>query len=405
MRKEFLPYCLPMIGDEEIAEVVDSLRSGWITTGPKTRLFEDQFRAYTGALQAIAVSSCTAALHLSLAAMGIGPGDEVIVPTLTFCATANVVAHLGATPVLTDVDRNGLLTPEAAQKAITARTRAVIPVHFAGQACEMDGLRQVAQKHGVRIVEDAAHAVGAAYKGEKIGQMGEAVAFSFYATKNMTTGEGGMITTRDPELAERMRRIALHGMSRDAWKRYSETGSWYYEVLEPGYKANMTDIQAALGIHQLRRLDGFIQRRQQLAALYHGRLSRFAELELPEELPDRRHVYHLYPIRLRPELLTADRALFIEELKRNNIGASVHFIPLHRHPYYRNSGRYEQRQFPEAERIYSGSLSLPLYPRMSDADAEAVCASVADLVRQYRRPAFPGCSVETSKTELTGSGL
>jgi dTDP-4-amino-4,6-dideoxygalactose transaminase len=394
-----------MIGEEEIAEVVDSLRSGWITTGPKTRLFEDQFRAYTGAPHAIAVSSCTAALHLSLAAMGIGPGDEVIVPTLTFCATANVVAHLGATPVLTDVDRSGLLTPDAVQQAITARTRAVIPVHFAGQACEMDGLRKAAQEHGLRIVEDAAHAVGAEYRGERIGQTGEAVAFSFYATKNMTTGEGGMITTTDPALAERMRRIALHGMSRDAWKRYSETGSWYYEVLEPGYKANMTDIQAAIGIHQLRRLDGFIQRRQQLAALYHERLSRFAELELPEELPNRSHVYHLYPIRLNPELLSGDRALFIEELKRKNIGASVHFIPLHRHPYYRDSGKYEQHQFPEAERIYSGSLSLPLYPRMSDADAETVCESVAELVRQYRLPNFAGYSVESSNTELAGTVL
>lgn len=376
MRNQFLPYCLPLIGEEEVAEVVDSLRSGWVTTGPKVKRFEEDFAAYTGARHAIAVNSCTAALHLALAAAGVGPGDEVIVPTLTFCATANVVVHLGARPVLVDVDEDGLLSAAVVERALTRATKAIIPVHFAGQPCELKSLKDVAARCGAALIEDAAHAVGASYWGRPIGAHGNTAAFSFYATKNMTTGEGGMITTGDDRMAALMRRLALHGMSRDAWKRYTETGSWYYEVLEPGYKDNMTDIQASLGLHQLRKLEPFITRRREIAAVYDSAFATLPDIELPRELPGRRHVYHLYAIRLKAH----DRGEFIDSLRRRNIGASVHFIPLHRHPYYRETYGYRPEEFPVAERLYSGFVSLPLYPRMTDSDVADVVEAVRDTL-------------------------
>jgi dTDP-4-amino-4,6-dideoxygalactose transaminase len=383
-RRKFLPYSLPSLGEEEIQEVVDSLRSGWVTTGPKVKRFEEEFAGYVGARHAVAVNSCTAALHIALTALDVGPGDEVIVPTLTFCATANVVAHLGATPVLVDVDQDGQIAAEAVEAALTARTKAIVPVHYAGQACDLDRMLEIAERHGLGVVEDAAHAAGAEYQGRKIGTHGRAVAFSFYATKNMTTGEGGMITTGDETLAARLRRLALHGMSRDAWKRYTESGSWYYEVVEAGYKDNMTDLAAALGIHQLRRLDGFLRRRRELAARYDAAFASLEELELPRALPGRTHTYHLYPVRLHPGRLNIDRAGFIQELHRLNIGASVHFIPLHRHPFYQTRYGYRPEQFPVAERIYRGLVSLPLYPAMTDADAADVVEAVREVVHTHR---------------------
>ncbi|MBS1829595.1 MAG: DegT/DnrJ/EryC1/StrS aminotransferase family protein [Acidobacteria bacterium] len=382
MRSQFLPYCLPLIGEEEISEVVDSLRSGWVTTGPKVKRFEENFAAYTGAPHAIAVNSCTAALHLALAASGVGPGHEVIVPTLTFCATANVVVHLGARPVLVDVNEHGLMEAPLVERAISKRTKAIIPVHFAGQSCDLHALQSLAAQHGLPLIEDAAHAVGTTYQGQQIGTHGQATAFSFYATKNMTTGEGGMITTSDDRMAATMRRLALHGMSRDAWKRYTETGSWYYEVLEPGYKDNMTDLQASLGLHQLRKLELFIARRREIAAFYNQRLGGCPGLDLPTELPTGRHVYHLYPIRLR----NRNRAEFIEQLRERNIGASVHFIPLHRHPYYREAFGYRPEQFPMAEHLYRGFVSLPLYPRMTDEDASDVVDAVQSIVEGESGP-------------------
>lgn len=385
MRTQFLPYCLPMIGEDEISEVVDSMRSGWVTTGPKVRSFEEAFAAYVGAPHAIAVNSCTAALHLSLAALGIGPGDEVIVPTMTFCATANVVFHLGAQPVLVDVDQHGLIDMTAARRAVSPRTRAIVPVHYAGQACDLEGILDLARATGLKVVEDAAHAIGTEYRGRRIGTFGDATAFSFYATKNMTTGEGGMITTSNPEIAARVRRLALHGMSRDAWNRYAQTGSWYYEVLEPGYKYNMTDIQAAVGIHQLRKLDAFIRRRREIATVYRRSFADLPELELPRELAGRFHVYHIFPVRLRT---TLERGEFIEELKRRNIGASVHFIPLHRHPYFRADQWNCAKAFPGADRMYEGLLSLPLYPAMTDSDVQDVVDAVRDIVTQNRIPVF-----------------
>ena len=394
MRDTFLPFSLPTIGEEEIAEVADSLRSGWITTGPKTKRFEEQFREYIGSKHAIAVNSCTAGLHIALTALGIAPGDEVIVPTLTFCSSANVVVHLGARPVLVDVGEDFNITPEAIERAITPKTRAIMPVHYSGQACDLEAIYAIAARHNLPVVEDAAHAVGAEYKGHKIGSdvlqsairnPQSAICFSFYATKNMTTGEGGMITTDDDELAERMRLLSLHGMSRDAWKRYTSTGSWYYEVVLPGYKDNMTDIQAALGIHQLRKLDGFIATRQRYARLYDQAFADLPEIETPITHHDRSHIYHICVIRLNLERLTIDRVQFIEELKALNIGASVHFIPVHLHPFYRETFGYRPCDCPVAERIYEQIISLPLFPKMSEDDVQDVIHAVKNVISRHRR--------------------
>jgi dTDP-4-amino-4,6-dideoxygalactose transaminase len=396
-RNQFLPYALPSIGEEEIAEVVDSLRSGWVTTGPKVKRFEEEFARYLDGRHAIAVSSCTAGLHIALAALGVGPGDEVIVPTLTFCSTANVVVHLGARPVLVDGGDDFNVMPEEIEAAITPRTKAIMPVHYSGQACDLDAIYEIAARYHLAVVEDAAHAVGASYRSSKIGSsrlftslskgvpVRSAAVFSFYATKNMTTGEGGMIATSDDDLAERMRLLTLHGMSRDAWKRYTSAGSWYYEVVEAGYKANMTDIQAALGIHQLRRLDGFIEARQGYARTYDEAFAGLVEIATPIKHPDRSHIYHLYAVRLNLERLTIDRARFIEELRARNIGTSVHFIPVHLHPFYQRCFPYRVGSFPRAEALYERIVSLPLYPGMTEADAEDVVAAVADVVRDFRR--------------------
>ncbi len=400
IREKFLPYALPSIGEEEIAEVVDSLRSGWVTTGPKVKRFETDFAEYVGAKHAIAVNSCTAALHIALTALGVGPGDEVIVPTLTFCSTANVVVHLGACPVLVDVGKDFNVTPEAIEAAITPNTKAIMPVHYGGQPCDLAPIYEIAARHNLAVVEDAAHAVGAAYRGHKIGSDGllrasplvkddrkakTITAFSFYATKNMTTGEGGMITTTDDDLAERMRLLTLHGMSRDAWKRYTNAGSWYYQVLLPGYKDNMTDIQASMGIHQLRRLNGFVQTRQHYACLYDKAFADLPELETPIIHPDRTHIYHLYVIRLNLDRLTIDRAGFIEELKACGIGTSVHFIPVHLHPFYQERFGYRRGWLPQAEALYDCIISLPLYPRMTETDVQDVIQAVRHIVIAKRR--------------------
>jgi dTDP-4-amino-4,6-dideoxygalactose transaminase len=359
---------MPWIGEEEIQEVADRLRSGWITTGPRVKRFERQFATYTGAAHAVAVSSCTAALHISLAALGIGPGDEVIVPTMTFCSTANVVVHLGATPVIVDVDDDLLIDLSCVERAITPRTKAIIPVHYGGQPCDLDALTEL----GIPIIEDAAHAVGAEYRNRKIGSHSLAVSFSFYANKNMSTGEGGMITTNDSAFAEHCRRLSLLGMSRDAWKRYTEAGSWEYEVVEAGYKANMTDVQAAMGIHQLAKLDSFNQRRIHIADRYDEAFGSLAGVILPRRKPEGKHVFHLYAV----QLAEVSRNGFINRLRELKIGTSVHFIPLHRHPLYRASGD----KFPVAERIFAGLVSLPCYPKMTDGDVLDVINSVRTLL-------------------------
>ena len=385
VRRDFLTFAPPSIGEEEIAEVVDTLRSGWITTGPKTARFEEEFARYLGAPGALAVNSCTAALHTALLTAGIGAGDEVITTPLTFAATANVIEHVRGRPVFVDVDPVTLqIDPALLEAAVTSRTRAIIPVHFGGHPADLDSIGTVATRHRLLVIEDAAHALPARYRGRLIGSGGNPVAFSFYATKNLTTGEGGMLTG-DPEFLHRARIASLHGMSHDGWKRYAEGGHWFYEVLLPGFKYNMTDIQAAIGLAQLARLDRLQARRRAVAAAYHAAFAGHDAFELPVERPEVEHAWHLYVLRLQPGVLRIGRDRFIEELTARKIGTSVHFIPLHLHPYYRDTYGYAPDAYPVALSNYERMLSLPLHPGLSEADVDDVVAAVLDIAEEYRR--------------------
>lgn len=379
-----VPFHRAAMGEEEVHAVSDVIRSGWLTMGPKTIEFESEFARYIDAKHAVAVSSCTAALHLALETVGIGPGDEVLVPTTTFTATAEVVTYLGAKPVLVDVDaRTFNMDPADAVHRITPRTRAIIPVHFAGHPCELARIQSVADEHGLHVIEDAAHALPASYRGIKIGSRGEITAFSFYATKSLTTGEGGMITTDNAQYAERMRMMRLHGIGRDAWKRYSAEGTWYYEVLAPGFKYNMTDIQAALGLVQLKKCDAMRNRRCEIAAEYTSAFQRMNSLEPPTLAGDCESSWHLYVLRLHTERLRIGRDGFIKELTKRGIGTSVHFIPLHLHPYYQSAFGYSRGQFPVAEREYERCVSLPIYPRMTQKEIQFVIQAVSEVSEEY----------------------
>jgi dTDP-4-amino-4,6-dideoxygalactose transaminase len=381
-----IPFHKPYITEDEITEVLDSLRSGWLTMGPKTVRFEEEFRDYIGAQDAVSMNSCTAGLHLALMAAGITEGDEVILPAMTFTATAEVVTYLRATPVLVDVDGETLnIDVAAAEEKITRKTKAVIPVHFAGQPCDMDEICDLAARRKLTVIEDAAHAIPALYRGKKIGTIGDLTCFSFYATKALTTGEGGMVTTAHDAWAERMRILRLHGISKDAWKRYTGEGSWYYEVLEAGYKYNMTDIQASLGIAQLRKLDWMRERRKQIADLYTGSFRSLDAVETPVVKADRESAWHLYVVKLAGDALTIDRNRFIEELRDMGTMASVHFIPLYRHPYYQRAFQYSAGGFAVCERVYDQIISLPIYPGMTDEDAGYVAESVEHVARKFRR--------------------
>jgi dTDP-4-amino-4,6-dideoxygalactose transaminase len=385
MNGQFIHFARPDYGDAEIAEVVDTLRSGWTTTGPRTARFEEEFKAYTGAKAALAVNSCTAALHLALAALGIGPGDEVITTPLTFCATVNVIVHVGATPVLVDIGPDFNIDPAAIERAITPRTRAIIPVHIAGLACDMEQIWSIARRHGLFVVEDAAHAAGTRYQNALIGGgQSDAVAFSFYATKNLSTGEGGMVTSSDPALCDRMRVLCLHGIGRDAWKRYSKEGSWFYEVVECGFKYNLSDLQSALGLAQLHRLDAMNSRRREIAQAYDAAFEAMDELQLPPGSGDPGHAWHLYMLRLRTDRLAVDRAGFIEELRRKHVGASVHFIPIPLHPYFRETLELRdpcRRALAEYPRL----VSLPLYSSLADHEVERVIRAVKQTVLESSR--------------------
>ncbi|KJR47082.1 hypothetical protein UF75_2541 [Desulfosporosinus sp. I2] len=385
-RQEFLPYALPLIEEDDIAGVVDSLRSGWIAKGPKTMEFEKQFAEYVGAKYAVAVNSCTAALHLSLVAAGLGEGDEVLTTPMTFAASANVVIHTGAKPIFVDIDPITLnIDPKKIREKITPRTKAIIPVHIAGHPCEMDEIMAIAKEYNLFVLEDAAHAVYTQYKGKLIGSIGNATAFSFYATKNLVTGEGGMITTNDEALYNKIRIMSTHGMSRNAWNRYAEAGSWYYEILSPGYKDNMSDIMAGLGLSQLTKLERMQGIRLEIADYYNTEFGKMAELEAPVELDYARHAWHLYIIKLNLDKLTIDRGAFIEQLKNENIGTSVHFIPVHMHPYYRDTYGYKEGDFPIAEGVFERIISLPLYPKMSMQDARDVVVAVRRVVGRFRK--------------------
>ena len=363
---------------------MDTLRSQWISTGPKTKRFESEFAAFLRAPGALALNSCTAALHTALKTLGIGPGDEVITTPMTFTASVNVIEHVGARPVLVDVEPDTLnIDPRKVEAAITAHTRAILPVHYAGHPADLDALRAMAEAHRFDVVEDAAHALPACYKGRPIGSEGNPVAFSFYATKNLTTGEGGMLTA-DPEFLARARVISLHGMSRDAWKRYDKGASWFYEVLVPGFKYNMTDIQAALGLWQLRKLEQFQERRRAVVSEYDRAFADEPALERPVTRPDVEHAWHLYVLRLRDHALRIDRDRFIQELADRNIGTSVHFIPIHIHPYYRDKYGHTAGAFPIAYDNYRRMVSLPLNPGLTDGDVGDVIEAVLDVVRDFR---------------------
>jgi dTDP-4-amino-4,6-dideoxygalactose transaminase len=376
---EFLPFALPEIGEEEIAEVVDSLRSGWVTTGPKAKRFESDFAAFLGGdVEAIAVNSATAGLHLALEAVGVGPGDEVITTTHTFTASAEVIRYLGADPRFVDVSADTLcIDPAQVERSITPRTKAIIPVHFGGRAADMDRLLAIAKKHRLRVIEDAAHAIPTTCSGKLIGTLASDVTvFSFYANKTMTTGEGGMVVTRDPEIAKRSRVMRLHGISRDAFDRFTaKVPSWRYEVIAPGFKYNMTDVAAAMGIHQLRRVQSFQKRRAEIAALYDEGFAGLPVVLPPKSAPGDMHSWHLYVIQLG-EAARVQRDEFVDRMFARKIGMSVHYIPLHLQPYWRDTYKLSPATFPVSQRAYERSASLPIYSRMTNADVNRVIESV-----------------------------
>jgi Predicted pyridoxal phosphate-dependent enzyme apparently involved in regulation of cell wall biogenesis len=385
-RQEFLPYNIPLIEEDDIAGVVDSLKSGWIAKGPKTMEFEKRFAEYVGAKYAVALNSCTAALHLALVAAGIGEGDEVLTTPMTFASSANVVVHTGAKPVFVDIDPVTMnIDPKKIRAKISPRTKAIIPVHVAGHPCEMDEIMEIAREHNLFVLEDGAHAVYTLYKGKMIGSIGDATAFSFYATKNLVTGEGGMVTTNNEDLYNKIRILSTHGMSRNAWNRYAQAGSWYYEVLAPGYKDNMSDIMAGLGMSQLNKLERMQGLRRDIADYYNVEFGKMPEIEIPVELDYARHAWHLYIIKLNLDMLSIDRGAFIEELKEENIGTSVHFIPLPMHPYYRDTYGYKPGDFPVAESVFERIISLPLYPKMSRQDASDVVNAVGRIIERFRK--------------------
>jgi len=381
---DFLPLTRPDISEDDIAEVVDTLRSGWLVYGGKTQRFEAEFRKLAGAEHAVAVSSCTAGMHLALLAAGVGPGDEVITSPLTFPATANVIVHAGATPVLADICADDLnIDPAEIERRVTPRTKAIMPVHYAGQPCRMDEILAIARRHGLLVIEDAATAAGAYYRGRPIGSLGDATVFSFYAIKNMTTGEGGIVTTDDAALAEKVASLRNHGLDSNAWNRYAKEGQPFYTVTEPGFKYPFTDLQASLGLGQLRRLREFNEKRTRLAALYGKLFARLPEVETPTVRPEVESNWHLYVIRLREAGISRDA--FIAALRERGIGTAVHYLPVHYHPYYRERFGFGKGDYPVTEREFERLVSLPLFPLMSEADVERVVGAVEATVGEKRR--------------------
>lgn len=380
-----VPFHRAPVGEEEALAVCEVIRSGWLTMGPKTFEFEKKFAEYVGAKHAIAVSTGTGALHLSLEAAGVRVDDEVLLPTTTFTATAEAVTYLGARPVLVDVDPVTMnMDVEDAARRITTKTKAIIPVHLAGLPCDMNEIHALARVHHLRVIEDAAHALPSEYKEKRVGQISEFTCFSFYATKTLTTGEGGMITTDNPEAADRMRLMRLHGIERDAWKRYRGDGSWFYEVLEAGFKYNLTDLQSAIGLVQLAKCEAMKQARERIAQRYSDAFSSREELVIPMIPQDRRTSWHLYILRLRLDRLKSDRGGFIEALRRHGVACSVHFIPLHLQPYYRRAYGYQAGDFPHAEREYNSCLSLPIYPGMTEMEINHVISAVLNTAAESR---------------------
>ena len=386
-RDTFIPYNVPDITDAEISEVVDTLKSGWIAKGPRTVKFEKEFAEYLGAKHAVAMNSCTAALHVALAAKGIGPGDEVITTPMTFASTANTIIHVGATPVLADIDyRTGCIDPDEIEKKITPKTKAIVPVHYSGQVCDLDRIYEIADRHGLFVSEDAAHALWSRYKGRLIGnRLRGTASYSFYATKNLTTGDGGMLVTDDDGIAERARVLAGQGMSQNAWNRYAKGGTWKYDIVEAGYKYNMFDIQAALGLIQLRRLEEMQEKRLKIADRYQKAFGAIDAVDPPFVPEYATHCWHLYVLRVVPELLTIDRDRFIVELNERNVGTSVHFIPVHNMSLYRNRFGYKESDLPNAQKHFERIISLPLYPSMTDEEVQYVIDAVRDIVEKFHK--------------------
>lgn len=386
IRADFLPFSLPLLGKEEEDEVIDTLRSGWLTRGPKTARLEEMFKEYIGCKYSICVSSCTAALHLCLAALGIKKGDEVITSPITWPATANVIVHTGATPVFADVDRETLnIDPSSIEKKITSKTKAIMPVHMAGQPCEMDKIRKIAKKHKLYIIEDAAHAIGASYKGKKIGTLSDFACFSFYPIKNMTTIEGGLVATNNPEWAEKIRVYSLHGVSNDAWKRYDSSFKGTIEVVYPGFKYNMTDVQASLGLHQLPKLDSFIRERRLIVQQYNDAFRELKEISVPKQLLEIGNAYHLYIIILDIDRMKITRDEFMDALKKENIGVGLHFRSLHVQQYYKDTFKFKSSSLPNAMYLSERILSLPMYPKMTQYDVDTVIKAVKKLIAYYKK--------------------
>lgn len=380
-----IPFHRPYITDEEINQVTDSLKNGWLTMGKKTIEFEKLFLKYINVKNAVSVNSCTAGLHLSLRCIDLSEGDEVILPTMTFVATAEVVNYFKAKPVLVDIDpETHLIDINKIEKAITKNTKAIIPVHYAGQPCDMDEIMEIAQKHNLYVIEDAAHALPSEYKNKKIGTIGDLTAFSFYATKTLATGEGGMVTTDNDDWASRMQILRLHGITNDAWKRYTKDGNWEYDVRENGYKYNTTDLNSAIGIAQLTKIDWMWKKRIEIAEKFNNSFSNCDGVILYKIKPDRKTSWHLYPIKLNTEFLSIDRNQFIVELKNKGINVSVHFIPLYRFTYYKNLG-YEITQFPNSEWVFEKILSLPIFPGMTDKEVDYIVETVLNLLNKNKR--------------------
>jgi len=378
-KDRFLVFGAPQIEQDEIDEVVDSIKSGWLGTGPKVARFEDDFKRYKGASHAAALYSCTAALHLAMLASGVGEGDEVITTPLTFCASVNAIIHTGATPVLADVDPRSMnIDPERVAEKITPRTKAIMPVHFAGRACDMDALMAIAQTHGLMLIEDCAHAIETRYKGREAGLFGEMGCFSFYVTKNVITGEGGMVLTKDEALAARIKVLALHGMSKDAWKRFSDSGWVHYQVIEAGFKYNMMDIQAALGIHQLKRVEKNWRRREDIWKRYNDAFRDLPIATPADAEPDTRHAYHLYTIMVDEARCGISRDAFLSAIQKEGIGVGVHYLSIPEHPYYQKTFGWSPQQYPRAMQLGRETVSLPIGPRLGDGD-------VADVIEAVRR--------------------
>ncbi|MEZ5358026.1 MAG: DegT/DnrJ/EryC1/StrS aminotransferase family protein [Candidatus Zixiibacteriota bacterium] len=381
-----VPFYRQSFGREEIAEVTDTIKSGWVTTGKKAIRLEANICAYTGAKYAAAVNSCTAAMHLLLVASGIKPGDEIVTTPYTFAATSEVILYTGAKPVYCDINYETLnIDADVAAKKITKKTKAIMPVHIAGLPCRMDAFTKLARAKKVRLFDDAAHALGAEFKGRRIGSIGDGTAFSFYATKNLTTGEGGMAVTSNKRLAEKVKLLSLHAMSRGAWKRYAKGGSWRYDLLDLGYKYNMSDLAASLGVAQFSKFEKFQERRDAICRRYIKNLAAVSEVKTPYIDPDSKHAWHLFMIRLNLDQLKIGRSEFIHELNSKNIGTSVHFIPLFLQSHYRRTLKLNKKDFPNADKAFREAITLPLFPDLKNAEVDYVCDVIASLCKKYRR--------------------